>query len=419
MADQGGEHTKAAKKTAETEGIGLGGRGVSLFRLGGIDVRLDFTWLFLFLLIFVGLATGYFPRFHPEQSALIHWAAGFVTTLLLFASIVLHELSHAWMAQSAGIPVPSITLFLFGGVSEMSEEPEDPATEMKIAVVGPLMSFGLAIVAALAHAALEPWAPPLIAGIALYLVWMNLALGIFNLLPGLPLDGGRILRAVAWKTSGSLQRGTRIASTAGKGIAIGLMILGAIEIFAGALVGGIWLILIGLFLRGTAEAGYQNLVILQSLEDARVEDVAIQDPVTVSPEISIQALVDDYLLNHGYRSYPVVREGRVLGVISIDAIRDVPPEERSSRSVEQSMTPVSDATTIAPDESLSLALKRLARASSGRLLVLQGGSLRGMLTKQSLSRFLEIRQVIGSGPDERGSGVSSPDQAGSGGRAAA
>jgi len=416
MADRIGQQ-------AETEGLGRG--GLSLFRLGGIDVRLDFTWLFLFLLIFVGLSTGYFPRFHPEQSALIHWSAGFVTTLLLFASIVLHELSHAWMAQSAGIPVPSITLFLFGGVSEMSGEPEDPATEMKIAVVGPLMSFGLAVVAWLAHAALRPWAPPLIAGIALYLVWMNLALGIFNLLPGLPLDGGRILRALAWKRSGSLQRGTRIASTAGKGIAVGLMILGAIEIFAGALVGGIWLILIGLFLRGTAEAGYQNLVILQSLEDARVGDVAIRDPITVPPEISIQALVDDYLLQHGYRSYPVVRAGRVQGVISIDAIREVAPEDRTRRSVEQSMTPISEATTLTPDAPLSVALKNLARAPGGRMLVLQGGTLQGMLTKESLSRFLEIRQVIGPDAEERRSGTASPgspdqpDQNGSGGRAAA
>jgi len=413
MAERGSD------EQAKTGGFGIGGRGVSLFRLGGIDVRLDFTWLFLFLLIFVGLATGYFPRFHPEQSALIHWAAGFVTTLLLFASIVLHELSHAWMAQSAGIPVPSITLFLFGGVSEMSEEPADPATEIRIAVVGPLMSFGLAIVAWLAHVALAPWAPPLVAGIALYLVWMNLALGIFNLLPGLPLDGGRILRAVAWKTSGSLRRGTRIASTAGKGIAIGLMILGAIEIFAGALVGGIWLILIGLFLRGTAEMGYQNLVILQSLEDVRVADVAIQDPITVSPELSIQGLIDDYLLNHGYRSYPVVQEGRVLGVVSIDAIRDVPTEERASRSVQQSMAPISDATTIAPDDPLSLALKNLARAPSGRLLVLQDGALRGMLTKESLSRFLEIRQLIEPDPDERGSGGAAASQEGHGRRVAA
>ncbi|MHA7839580.1 MAG: site-2 protease family protein, partial [bacterium] len=252
-----------AEEDTSGENVGTGRRGLSLFRVGGIQLRIDYTWFFIFLLVFFGLATGYFPRFHPEHSTAVHWAASFVTTILLFTSIVLHELSHAWMARSAGIPVPTITLFLFGGVSEMTEEPSEPSTELRIAAVGPLMSFALAGVAWLAHMALTPWASELVSGIALYLVWMNLALGIFNLLPGLPLDGGRILRALAWKRSGSLQRGTRIAATAGKGIAIGLMILGGLEIFAGALVGGIWLILIGLFLRGTAEAGYQNLVILQ------------------------------------------------------------------------------------------------------------------------------------------------------------
>lgn len=384
-----------AEEDTSGENVGTGRRGLSLFRVGGIQLRIDYTWFFIFLLVFFGLATGYFPRFHPEQSTAMHWAASFVTTILLFTSIVLHELSHAWMARSAGIPVPTITLFLFGGVSEMTEEPSEPSTELRIAAVGPLMSFALAGVAWLAHMALTPWASELVSGIALYLVWMNLALGIFNLLPGLPLDGGRILRAVAWKSSGSLQRGTRIAATAGKGIAIGLMILGGLEIFAGALVGGIWLILIGLFLRGTAEAGYQNLVILQSLEDVEVSDVAIQDPVTVPPGLSIQELIDDYLLSRGYRSYPVVEDSRVLGVISIDLIRDVGVDERRDRTVGDCMTPVSEETRVAPDTPLSVALKKLSKAPNGRLIVQRAdGTLRGMLTKEGLSRFLEIRRVL-------------------------
>lgn len=410
MPSQGSERAQARP----------GRGGLSLFHLGGIEVRIDFSWFFIFLLVLIGLSTGYFPRFHPELSTLAHWGAGFVTTLLLFTSIVLHELSHAWMAQASGIPVPTITLFLFGGVSEMSEEPEEPATDLKIAAVGPLMSFALAGVAWLVHFLLTPWAPPLASGIALYLIWINLALGVFNLLPGLPLDGGRILRALAWKSSGSLKRGTRIAANAGKGIAIGLMILGAIEIFAGALVGGIWLILIGLFLRGTAEAGYQNLVILHSLEDVDVGDVAIRDPVTVPPQTSIQSLIDDYLLTRGYRSYPVVDDGRALGVISVDAIRDVPVEERSQRRVEQSMVPVSDEMKVTPDTPLSVALKKLMQSQSGRLLVQkEGGALEGMLTKEGLSRFMEIRQVIDSNGGGKADSADSQQSQGGRGQAAA
>jgi Zn-dependent protease/CBS domain-containing protein len=392
-----------AKETSEGGAIGIGGRGLSLFHLGGIEVRLDYTWFLIFLLVLVGLATGYFPRFHPDGSTAAYWAAGTVTTLLLFVSIVLHELSHAWMAQAAGIPVPSITLFLFGGVSQMAEEPSDPATELRVAAVGPLMSLALAVVFWGIHAALEPVAPPMISGIALYLAIINVALAIFNLLPGLPLDGGRVLRAFAWWRTGSLRRGTRVATTAGKGIAVGLMILGGLEIFAGALVGGIWLILIGLFLRGTAEAGYQNLVILQSLEDVDVSQVAIRDLVTVAPGLTLQALVDDYFLAHGYRAYPVVEDSTVKGLISIEALREIGADERRSKTVSDAMTTVSDDNEVAPEVPLSDALKKLARAPAGRLLVRDAsGRLQGMLTKEGLARFLEIRRVLEeSGGDVR------------------
>lgn len=387
----------ASRKPDSTDrgAVGIGARGISLFRLGGIEVRLDFTWFFIFILVLVGLATGYFPRFHPDYSTAAHWGASTVTTLLFFASIVLHELSHAWMAQAAGIPVPTITLFLFGGVSQMAEEPSDPATEFRVAAVGPLTSFGLALLFWGVHVALTPTAPPLISGIALYLAWINLALGVFNLLPGLPLDGGRILRAFAWWRTGSLRRGTRMAATAGKGIAIGLILLGGLEIFAGALVGGIWLILIGLFLRGTAELGYQNLVLLQSLEDVDVSEVAITDVITVPPQLSIQQLVDDYLLTKGYRSYPVVEDSNVRGVISIDALRHLGPDDRRSATVADHMVPISDDLEVRPDTPLADALKKLARAPVGRLLVRrEDGSLVGMLTKEGLGRFLEIRQVL-------------------------
>lgn len=380
----------------------IGASGILLFRVAGIEVRLDFTWFFIFALVLVSLAAGYFPRAHPDLSTASYWTAGVVATLLFFASIVGHELSHALVAKASGIPVPGITLFLFGGVSRMAEEPSKPATEFRIAIVGPLASFVLAAIFWGLHAAIAPSASPLVAGVPLYLAWINTALGVFNLLPGLPLDGGRILRAFAWWRTGSLRRGTRIAANAGKGIAVGLMVLGGLEIFAGALVGGLWLVLIGLFLRGTAEAGYQNLVILQSLEDVRVGDVAIAEPVTVSPQLSLQALVDDYFLRYGYRAYPVVEGGSVLGLISIDALRELEPEARRAGTVKEHMTPLSAAGRVAPGVPLADALKKLAGAPGGRLLVLdEGDRLAGMLTKEGLTRFVEIRNVLSEGLPER------------------
>jgi Zn-dependent protease len=379
---------------AEAERTPDGRVGISLFRIGGIEVRLDYSWFFIFLLVLVSLAAGYFPREHPNLSRLSYWTAGAFATLLFFASVLLHELSHAWMARASGIRVSGITLFLFGGASELADEPSRPSSELRVAIVGPLTSFALAVVFWVVHLALQPMASPLSAGVALYLAWINAALGIFNLLPGLPLDGGRILRALAWWRTGSLRRATRLAATAGRGVALGLMVLGGFQIFAGALIGGLWLVLIGLFLRRTAEAGYQNLVILQSLEDVHVRDVAIHDPVTVSPQLSLQTLVDDYFLKHGYRSFPVVEGVSVQGLISIDALRQIPPDERHRISVKHQMTPLSDEIRVAPDLPLADALKKLQTARGGRLLVLDGHELVGLLTKEGLARFLEIRHVL-------------------------
>jgi len=353
-------------------------RGLDLFQVGGIHVRLDVTWLFIFGLVLVSLAAGYFPRAHPDAGTAGHWIAGLVATLLFFLSIVAHELAHAGMARRAGIPVPSITLFLFGGVSEMAREPDDAGTELRVAAVGPLAPLEIS---------------SLVAGVPLYLAWINTALAVFNLLPGLPLDGGRVLRALAWWQTGSLRRATRIASNAGKGIAVGLMVLGALEIFLGALVGGLWLILIGLFLRATAEAGYQSLVVKQSLEDVRVSDVAIADPVCVSPDTSLQSLVEECVLRHGHRSYPVVEQGRVVGLIALEDLRDTDAPARSAETVGARMRPLSELETVSPDAPVTEAMGRLSSAGP-RLLVLRDGELAGLLTAERLAHFVEIRQAL-------------------------
>lgn len=378
----------------EAESGVLSRRGISLLRIGGIRIRLDYSWFMIFLLILVSLSAGYFPGRYPDESAAAYWSAGAAATLLFFLSILAHELSHAIVARLSGIRVPAITLFLFGGVSHMEEEARSPASEFRVAIVGPFTSFALAAVFWAAHRLLASELPALAAGVVHYLAWINAALGVFNLLPGFPLDGGRVLRALAWWRTGSLRRATRVAADVGKGLAIGLMMLGGLQIFAGALLGGLWLIFIGMFLRTMAESSYQNLVLVQTLEDVRVGDVATLDLVTVPPELTIGELVDDYLLDHGHRAYPVVENGPPVGLISVKELRDLPADKRSVTTVRERMQPVEDSMRVAPDLPLTEALKRLGSVPGGRLLVMRNGELVGMLTRSGLARFVEIRNVL-------------------------
>ena len=368
--------------------------GLRLIKIAGIQITIDYSWFFIFALVVVSLSAGYFPHRFAGESTLTYWMAGLVATLMLFGSILVHELSHALVAKRAGIAVPEITLFLFGGVSRLSAEARDAKTEFAIAIVGPLTSFALALFFWGLQSGLGGEQPSLASTVLAYLVWINVALGIFNLLPGFPLDGGRVLRAILWRTKGSLTQATKIASNVGKGFAVALMILGGLQIFSGAHIGGLWLIFIGMFLRGMASQGYQELVIQQSLRGVDVHEVMIQDVVSVSPEVPVQRLLTEYFLRHGYHGFPVVRAGQVLGVVSLDDVRAVPEEARYTTTVEQVMQPVSSLTTISPQTSLNDALKKMMQHSLGRLLVMQGDTLLGMITKTGLLRFLEVKRLL-------------------------
>jgi Zn-dependent protease/CBS domain-containing protein len=383
----------AARSTAEPR------RGFPLLRVGGIQVRIDASWLLIFALVLWSLSAGYFPRQYPELDAFAYGVAGLVATLLFFLSILLHELSHSFVARAAGIEVHSITLFLFGGVSEMESDPESPGTEVRVAIVGPLASLALAGLFWALHRWLGGTLPPIAAGILLYLAWINGALAVFNLLPGFPLDGGRVFRAVAWWRTGSLTRATKLASDVGKGFALALMVLGAIQIFGGALVGGLWFILIGLFLRGMAEAGYQTLVIKNALSGVSVEEVMSRDVVSVPAELPLDELIDDYFVGRGMRGFPVVEGGRVRGLIGVADVADVPRERRSQLRVSDAMRPLKADMRIEPGASLTDALRRLAAAPSGRLLVMRGDDVAGILTRTGLARFLEIRRVLEPGAE--------------------
>jgi Zn-dependent protease len=344
------------------------------------------------------MSARYLPSRLPDIAPPQAWLAGLVATVCFFGSIVFHELAHALVARRSGLPVRGITLFLFGGVSQISEEPRDPKVELRVAVVGPIASFVLAAAFLLAARALATEPPSVSQAVLEYLGWINAGLGAFNLLPGFPLDGGRVLRALVWWRTGSLQRATRLASNLGKGFALGLMALGALQMVAGALVGGLWLVFIGLFLRGMAAAGWEELVLRTALAGVDVASVMVRAPLTVSPDLSLRALVDERFLREGVRAYPVCEGEKVVGVVSLDQLRAVPTESLASARVRDVMAPFGANLCIDPGDSLLVALRKMVLERAPLLLVVRADRLAGVVTRGSVQRVMEVRRLIAAEP---------------------
>ena len=390
MSPNAESHTEAKSAPAEQATRGA----VHLFDLAGIKITIDYTWLIVFALVLWSLSAGYFPIYYGGYTSNLYWIAGVIATILFFASILIHELSHSLMAIRHGIKIPEITLFIFGGISKLSRDPTDPKSELKIAIAGPLSSLVLAVIFAIVKVPFHTEPAGLLYGIFDYLAWINVALAVFNLIPGYPLDGGRILRAIVWWKTGSVERATKWASDIGQGFAWALMALGAIQVFLGSLIGGLWLLFIGLFLRGIAMGGYQEVLMKQSLEGVRVNEVMIDDVIVVPPHLHLDELSHEYFLRHGHGGFPVMRDGKPLGLISLSQVTSVPHEERHRTAVEQVMVPLSEGIEIEPNQSLAEALRKMRTTGHRRLLVMDGDNLRGMITMAGLLRFLEIKRVL-------------------------
>ncbi len=369
---------------------------IDIFKIAGVQVSLDYSWVILFVIVLWSLAAGYFPYTYPGYAWTSYWIVGLAGTFLFFASVLIHELAHAVVANRLGEEVGRITLFIFGGLAHLSSEPRNPFDEVRIAAVGPLTSAALAGVF---------WSIPLLLGIETplwaavfdYLAFVNLALAVFNLLPGFPLDGGRLFRALVWWWTGDLRRASEKAANWGAGIGYGLIALGALEIFGGALAGGLWLIFIGLFLRAAALGSYQHVVVEQILGHTRVGDIMIREPASVSPDISIADAVEQYFLRYGYAGFPVVSDGHPLGLLSLSEVSACPPAQRAQRRVADLMRPLDETARIAKSASVAEALRRMTEADVGRLLVTDDDRLVGMLTRSGIARFVHFRSLLGIG----------------------
>jgi Zn-dependent protease/predicted transcriptional regulator len=368
---------------------------LELFKIAGVQVEVDYSWIVIAALVWWSLSAGYFPGKYPGHSLAGYWMVGAIATVLFFASVLGHELSHAALGNRLGENVSRITLFIFGGMAHLSGEPKTAGDEFKIAAIGPVSSIVIAAIFwAIANSLAALDAPALWVAVFRYLAFINVALAVFNLLPGFPLDGGRILRAILWHFWGDFRRATAAAADWGNTIAWGLIALGALEIFGGALVSGIWMIFIGLFLRGAANASYQSVVIEQILGRAKVADLMIGDPVTIDADASIADAVEKYFLHYGYSGFPVAKDGRAMGLLSLARVRECPPQERANRRVHDIMVPVSAKFIISPDATVSDAMHRMAEADSGRLLVLDAERLKGLITRSQIARFVQLKAQL-------------------------
>ena len=363
-----------------------------LIRIAGIDIGVHYSWIFIFLLLSWALAQGFFPQLYPEWEARTYWITGVVAALLLFVSVLLHELAHSLVAKARGIAVHSITLFLFGGVSRLEEEPEKPIVEFAVSIVGPLTSLALAgICWGLLQLVGSRQGMP--AGILTYLAVVNTVLAIFNLLPGYPLDGGRVLRAILWQRTGNLMRATNITATVGRFMGWGLIALGLLQAFAGNW-GGLWLAFIGWFLSNSADASRRQLGMREQLAGVRVRDVMAPNPITISPDTTVAALVSSVFGRQLGRAVPVCRNNRIVGIATVTDVKELPQEKWEETAVSAVMTrePLYG---VQADDDLNTAMKLITKHDVNQVLVMDDTKCAGLVTRADILNYLQLSQELG------------------------
>jgi Zn-dependent protease/CBS domain-containing protein len=365
-----------------------------LFEIGGIPIRIHPSWLLVFGLVTWSLAAGYFPGEYPGWTRPAYWTIGVVTALAFFASILIHELGHSWVARRNGIPIRSITLFVFGGVARIAREPETPGAEFRIALAGPATSFVLAGLFGGAWLLLRD--VPLLAAPAAWLARINSMVAVFNLVPGFPLDGGRLLRAVVWRATGSQPRATRVAALAGQAVAFGLIGWGILAVMGGNLVGGTWLAFIGWFLQNAAAHSHAEADVRQMLRDVKVAQTMTTDCRRVEGGASLEGVVQE-VLGAGRRCFAVMEGVRLIGLLTLHEIKAVPQERWGKVTAAEVMTPVEQVVTVAPETDLLTALEKMDDADVAQMPGLAAGELVGMIGREQVLHYVRVRGELGLG----------------------
>lgn len=378
--------------------------GVALGRLFGVEIRIDWSLALIFALILADLGVSVLPAWHPGWSWPVLWGTALAASVLFFVSVLAHEMSHALVGRAQGIPIRRITLFLFGGMAHLEREPESPKAELLMASVGPFASLvigavatfaGLTLANAASAGAIEDPAA-LMASLDPFttlLLWLgpiNLALGIFNLVPGFPLDGGRVLRAILWSAMDDIERATRWASRAGQLFAAALMALGAVSLLGGQIGPGIWWLLIGWFLHRAARASYEQLVLRKHLADVPLASIMRDDLEAVDGDMSIQDLIVEHVMRTDSGAFLVADGDELLGEVTMAHVRRVARGEWSTTRVRDVMTPADELPTLSPDDGADRALEALGRQGVGQVTVREDGDLVGVVRQQDIMRWLVL-----------------------------
>ena len=368
-----------------------------LGRIAGIEIGIHYSWIFIAVLITLSLG-AHFAEVNPQWTIGVIWSAAIITGLLFFVSIVVHELGHALVASARGLPVRSITLFALGGVASIEKDAADARTEFWMGIAGPLTSVGIgAICTGLAWVLgsgmnVTP-ADPLMA-VLVWLGYINIMLAAFNMIPGFPLDGGRVLRAAVWGVTGNADRATRIAARIGEGVALLFIMFGVWQFFSGAGIGGLWIALIGWFLLDAAGAAYLHVDTLATLKGLRVRDIMADDCLRIPARTPLQIFADDYVLRTGQRCFAVEKDGQIEGLITAADLKQIDRDRWTQVTVGAVMRPLNRLHTVTPDTTVVDALQAMGREDLNQLPVVSNGRMEGMLSRSRIVQVLQARAEL-------------------------
>lgn len=365
---------------------------IPLGRIFNIPIGLDYSWFLIFTLLTWSLAVSYYPAEFRHWPTIQYWIVGAATAILLFVSVLLHELGHSLVALRYKIPVRSITLFIFGGVAQIAAEPPSASAEFWIAIAGPLVSFALAGLFTLAQPFSAGFAP--LFALVKYVAYLNGTLGLFNLIPGFPLDGGRVFRAIVWGLTHSMHRATIVAGTLGRIIAFGFILFGVWQMFSGNFVGGLWIAFIGWFLESAANGQVHQQALHEMLSGQTVARAMNHDFSTVPANMSLQELANQYILGEGKRYFIVENAGRASGMITLQKIKEIPREEWSHTTAYQAMIPVDKLHLLQPDTQLWEAMQAMELDDVGQEPVISNGEILGVLSREDIRRFVQTLREL-------------------------
>ena len=368
------------------------GRSFKLFNLFGFEVSIDLSWLIIAVLVSWSLAAGLFPYLYHGLTPQTYWVMGIVGAVGLFLSVIFHEFCHSVVARRLGLPMKGITLFIFGGVAEMGDEPPSAKVEFLMAIAGPLSSFGLAAIFYLIYGQGKAAGWPLpVYGVIRYLSYINVLLAVFNLLPAFPLYGGRVLRSILWGAWNDLRRATRVSAMIGSGFGVLLIVMGVLQFIGGEFIAGLWWFLIGMFIRGAAQMSYQQVLMRNALQGEPVRRFMNPHPITAPASITVEHLVEDYIYKYHFKMFPVLDDDKLVGFITTRQVKEVPREQWSQVTIGEVASSGSHENTISPGVDAVAALALMHKTGNSRLLVVEGNHLVGILTLKDLMKFLSLK----------------------------